>query len=234
MVRRQSSAHAVLLYRSRQRLRTHPVRAGVVRSGGCSVRGARAVGDRTRRRARADHHEPVAVRVLLHGWDRGGSVVRQRVAHRVAAGRGVGSSRSWQWRSPRWASGSWFDLDIGTVAGAFAGAGTATAALGAVQQQLSVDGAIPPRAGDRVRRRLSDHGVPHDPGVLVPDVGRPAKAHSRGPREGLTVRRADARTRRRPEPDRSWTVRALRGGRISPDPRRVDRRRARRGGAVLG
>ena len=40
--------------------------------------------------------------------------------------------------------GAWFDLDIGTVAGAFAGAGTATAALGAVQQQLSVDGAIPP------------------------------------------------------------------------------------------
>lgn len=37
-----------------------------------------------------------------------------------------------------------FDFDIGTIAGSFAGAGTATAALGAVQQQLSVDGQIPP------------------------------------------------------------------------------------------
>lgn len=40
--------------------------------------------------------------------------------------------------------GSWFGLDIGTVAGAFAGAGTATAALGAVQQQLAAGGPIPP------------------------------------------------------------------------------------------
>ncbi|GAA3954452.1 TrkA C-terminal domain-containing protein [Gordonia caeni] len=36
-----------------------------------------------------------------------------------------------------------FDFDIGTIAGSFAGAGTATAALGAVQQQLAVDGQIP-------------------------------------------------------------------------------------------
>ena len=40
--------------------------------------------------------------------------------------------------------GSLFDIDIGTVAGAFSGAGTATAALGAVQQQLADGGAIPP------------------------------------------------------------------------------------------
>src|SRR6478609_1434730 len=40
--------------------------------------------------------------------------------------------------------GSLFDLDIGTVAGAFSGAGTATAALGAVQQQLAAGGPIPP------------------------------------------------------------------------------------------
>lgn len=37
-----------------------------------------------------------------------------------------------------------FDLDIATVAGAFSGAGTATAALGAVQQQLAGAGEIPP------------------------------------------------------------------------------------------
>jgi putative transport protein len=37
-----------------------------------------------------------------------------------------------------------FGLDIGTVAGSFSGAGTATAALGAVQQQLADGGPIPP------------------------------------------------------------------------------------------
>ncbi|EJZ04147.1 aspartate-alanine antiporter-like transporter, partial [Mycolicibacterium vaccae] len=37
-----------------------------------------------------------------------------------------------------------FGLDIGTVAGAFAGAGTATPALGAVQQQLAVGDTVPP------------------------------------------------------------------------------------------
>jgi putative transport protein len=40
--------------------------------------------------------------------------------------------------------GSAFGLDIGTVAGAFSGAGTATPALGAVQDQLTVGGDIPP------------------------------------------------------------------------------------------
>ncbi|MFW0785869.1 TrkA C-terminal domain-containing protein [Gordonia sp. CPCC 206044] len=35
-------------------------------------------------------------------------------------------------------------FDIGTIAGAFSGAGTATAALGAVQQQLAGEGDIPP------------------------------------------------------------------------------------------
>ena len=40
--------------------------------------------------------------------------------------------------------GRLFDIDIGTVAGAFSGAGTATAALGAVQQQLAGGGDIPP------------------------------------------------------------------------------------------
>ncbi|MGE2736239.1 TrkA C-terminal domain-containing protein [Mycolicibacterium vaccae] len=40
--------------------------------------------------------------------------------------------------------GAAFGLDIGTVAGAFAGAGTATPALGAVQQQLAVGEVIPP------------------------------------------------------------------------------------------
>ncbi len=41
-------------------------------------------------------------------------------------------------------TGRLFGFDIGTVAGAFAGAGTATAALGAVQEQLAGGGAIPP------------------------------------------------------------------------------------------
>lgn len=41
--------------------------------------------------------------------------------------------------------GAAFGLDIGTVAGAFSGAGTATAALGAVQQQLAAGGPIPPQ-----------------------------------------------------------------------------------------
>lgn len=40
--------------------------------------------------------------------------------------------------------GRLFSFDIGTVAGAFSGAGTATAALGAVQQQLAGGGDIPP------------------------------------------------------------------------------------------
>lgn len=43
------------------------------------------------------------------------------------------------------AVGRVFGFDIGTVAGAFSGAGTATAALGAVQQQLADGGAIPPQ-----------------------------------------------------------------------------------------
>lgn len=41
-------------------------------------------------------------------------------------------------------TGRLFGFDIGTIAGAFAGAGTATAALGAVQEQLAGGGAIPP------------------------------------------------------------------------------------------
>ncbi|MEP9390705.1 TrkA C-terminal domain-containing protein [Gordonia sp. VNK1] len=41
--------------------------------------------------------------------------------------------------------GKAFGLDIGTIAGSFAGAGTATAALGAVQEQLAGDGPIPPQ-----------------------------------------------------------------------------------------
>ncbi len=40
--------------------------------------------------------------------------------------------------------GAAFGLDVGTIAGAFSGAGTATAALGAVQQQLADGGVIPP------------------------------------------------------------------------------------------
>ena len=40
--------------------------------------------------------------------------------------------------------GKAFGFDTGTIAGAFSGAGTATAALGAVQQQLAGGGAIPP------------------------------------------------------------------------------------------
>lgn len=40
--------------------------------------------------------------------------------------------------------GQLMGLDIGTIGGLFAGAGTATAALGAVQEQLSVDGSVPP------------------------------------------------------------------------------------------
>lgn len=40
--------------------------------------------------------------------------------------------------------GKAFGLDIGTIAGSFSGAGTATAALGAVQEQLAGDGPIPP------------------------------------------------------------------------------------------
>jgi putative transport protein len=42
------------------------------------------------------------------------------------------------------AAGRLFGFDIGTIAGAFSGAGTATAALGAVQQQLAGGGEIPP------------------------------------------------------------------------------------------
>jgi putative transport protein len=38
-----------------------------------------------------------------------------------------------------------FGFDTGTIAGAFSGAGTATAALGAVQEQLAGGGAIPPQ-----------------------------------------------------------------------------------------
>ncbi len=40
--------------------------------------------------------------------------------------------------------GKAFGFDVGTIAGAFSGAGTATAALGAVQQQLAAGGDIPP------------------------------------------------------------------------------------------
>lgn len=40
--------------------------------------------------------------------------------------------------------GKAFGFDIGTIAGAFSGAGTATAALGAVQEQLAGGGPIPP------------------------------------------------------------------------------------------
>lgn len=40
--------------------------------------------------------------------------------------------------------GSALGFDIGTIAGAFAGGGTATPALGAVQQQLAVGGEVPP------------------------------------------------------------------------------------------
>ena len=117
--------------------------------------------------------------------------------------------------------GAWFDLDIGTVAGAFAGAGTATAALGAVQQQLSVDGAIPPEPA-------IGYAVAYPITVFLTILAcsylmsrRPPQAHPRGPREGFAVRRADAGTRRRPGPDDSWTVRALRSGRFAADPRRV-------------
>lgn len=42
-------------------------------------------------------------------------------------------------------AGKAFGFDIGTIAGAFSGAGTATAALGAVQQQLAGGGEIPPQ-----------------------------------------------------------------------------------------
>jgi putative transport protein len=41
--------------------------------------------------------------------------------------------------------GKAFGMDTGTIAGAFSGAGTATAALGAVQQQLADGGDIPPQ-----------------------------------------------------------------------------------------
>ena len=41
--------------------------------------------------------------------------------------------------------GKAFGFDTGTIAGAFSGAGTATAALGAVQEQLAAGGAIPPQ-----------------------------------------------------------------------------------------
>ena len=128
--------------------------------------------------------------------------------------------------------GTWFDLDIGTVAGAFSGAGTATAALGAVQQQLSVGGAIPPEPAIGYAVAYPITVFLTILALLVSDVGRQPQAHRRGPREGFAVRRADARTRRRPGPDDSWTVRALRSGRFAPDPRRVDRRRARSGAAA--
>ena len=187
MVRRQSSAHAVLLHRSRQHLRAHPVRAGVVRSGGCVVRGACAVGDRTRRCARADHHEPVAVRVLLHGRDRGGPVVRQRAAQRVAAGRGVDprdsrdGDRGVEHRGvvrPRHRHGR------GRIRGCRHGhRGPRCGAAAALRRRRD-----PARARDRLRGCLSDHGVPHDPRVLVSDV-RPAAA-SPPPRTARRFRRS--------------------------------------------
>ena len=71
---------------------------------------------------------PSFINALRTGWQ---PVVISVVAVLAMAGAALGV-------------GSAFGLDIGTVAGAFSGAGTATAALGAVQQQLSGGGPIPP------------------------------------------------------------------------------------------
>ena len=71
---------------------------------------------------------PAFVNALRTGWQ---PVVVSLVAivAMAAAALGVGKA---------------FDFDTGTIAGAFSGAGTATAALGAVQQQLADGGEIPP------------------------------------------------------------------------------------------
>lgn len=71
---------------------------------------------------------PSFVRALRTGWK---PVLVSVVAILAMAGTALGLGKA-------------LGFDIGTIAGAFAGAGTATAALGAVQQQLADGGDIPP------------------------------------------------------------------------------------------
>ena len=71
---------------------------------------------------------PAFVSALRTGWQ---PVVVSLLAVTAMAGAALGVGKA-------------FGFDIGTIAGAFSGAGTATAALGAVQQQLADGGTIPP------------------------------------------------------------------------------------------
>ncbi len=71
---------------------------------------------------------PTFVSALRTGWQ---PVIVSLLAVAAMAGAALGVGKA-------------FGFDTGTIAGAFSGAGTATAALGAVQQQLADGGAIPP------------------------------------------------------------------------------------------
>lgn len=71
---------------------------------------------------------PAFVSALRTGWQ---PVIVSLLAVAAMAGAALGIGKA-------------FGFDTGTIAGAFSGAGTATAALGAVQQQLADGGNIPP------------------------------------------------------------------------------------------
>ncbi len=72
---------------------------------------------------------PAFVSALRTGWQ---PVVMSLLAVAAMAAAALGAGKA-------------FGFDIGTIAGAFSGAGTATAALGAVQQQLAAGGEVPPQ-----------------------------------------------------------------------------------------
>ena len=100
---------------------------------------------------------PAFLSALRTGWQ---PVIVSLIAVSAMAGAALGVGKG-------------FGFDTGTIAGAFSGAGTATAALGAVQQQLAGGGLLAARtdvaAGldvPRVRRGLA--------GLVVADVERGA------------------------------------------------------------
>ena len=99
--------------------------------------------------------------------------------------------------------GALFDLDIGTVAGAFSGAGTATAALGAVQQQLADGGPIPPEPaiGYAVAYPITVLLTILACSYLISAGRRKPTAEDR--QQVRADRHPHARTRRRSEPDRA-------------------------------
>ena len=77
--------------------------------------------------------------------------------------------------------GALFDLDIGTVAGAFSGAGHGHRGARCGAAAAGRRRGDPARTGDRLRGRLSDHGVADHPGLLVSDQRRPPQTDRRGP-----------------------------------------------------